>query len=164
MVTLYVTMGMPGSGKTSWCADNSVKFNAVLLSSDAVRTDGVDIQHWFVRMHRKAADHLAAGRSVVIDACNVTADQRSRWRRLAHDHGAQATLVVIDTPAALAVERNAARPLAERVPHDRMLRYAEQFAWSKIAARGEAWDETIVVQLEQSTTSRRPAVVTSRAW
>lgn len=163
-MTLFATMGMPGSGKTSWCTDNSADLGAVLLSSDAVRTDGVDPQHWFVRMHRKAGDHLAAGRSVIVDACNVTADQRSRWRRLAHEYGAQATLVVIDTPAALALERNAERPPTERVPHDRMLRYAEQFAWSKIAARGEAWDETIVVQLEQSTTSRRPVVVTSRAW
>jgi len=162
---LIVTMGMPGSGKSHWCNDNVAQLGAVLVSSDPVRTDGRDPRRWFMGMRDEVDLLLADGASVVVDACNVTPQQRRSWLRIGRLHDARCVLVVINTPARLALDRNAVRPIGEQVPVDRMHRYASQFAASKVVAAREPWDETLVVtDFAPVPEPERVKLDTSRAW
>lgn len=166
VTTLHVTMGMPGSGKSTWCASNAAPLNAEVVSGDMVRTSTVDAGQWFVRMHRRVGRLLAEGRNVVVDACCTTPEQRRPWLRLGQEHGAQCVLVVLDVAASAALERNAVRPLEVQVPHDRMMAYAKQFAESKITARSERWHDVIVVTAPVVAPVISPvgALTASRSW
>lgn len=163
---LYVTMGMPGSGKTTWAMRWSSKSGATVVSSDAIRTDDVNPKQWFMRMHSAVEACLIEGADVVVDACNTTSDQRRRWLEQGKRHDTRCTLVVLATPGLTALERNQARPTDQRVPHDKMLRYSEQFATALIVARSEPWDEVLMVGDAINADVLRPAsrVQTSRTW
>lgn len=74
---VLVLCGFPGSGKSTYCKElpNHVRINQDELGSrDACL--------------REAAQALDAGKSVVIDRCNTTREQRRLWTRLAQDFGA----------------------------------------------------------------------------
>ena len=163
---LWVTMGMPGAGKTTWARRHATETGATVISSDAIRTDDVNPKQWFMRMHSSVEACLLEGTDVVVDACNTTTDQRRRWLEQGKRHNARCTLVVLATPGKTALERNLQRPSGQQVPHAKMLRYSEQFASATIVARSEAWDDVLVVGSATSDDVVRPVstVQTSRTW
>lgn len=112
--SLVLLVGASGSGKSTFAARH---FRATeVLASDAFRAlvsdDERDLSATadaFELLHLVAARRLARGRLAVVDATNV----EPAWRRplvaLAREHGGVPAAIVLDLPAALCVERNAAR-------------------------------------------------------
>ncbi len=100
-------VGIQASGKTSFYRERFFRTH-VRLSLDMLRT-----------RHREAIllhACLAAKQPFVIDNTNPTAAERARYLVPAHAAGFQTIGYVFDVDMAASLERNAARPAAERVP------------------------------------------------
>lgn len=76
--TLYMTIGLPGSGKTEWAKSTGHK----VFSSDAIREELGDVNDQnqnnkvFEILHKRVKDALCAGESCVYDATNVASKRR----------------------------------------------------------------------------------------
>lgn len=99
MTALLYTQGLPGAGKTTWCRQWMAGHpDAVYVSTDAIR-EHLYGQRWNgvhadadpqVRHARDmaASDALRAGRDVLIDGTNLTAEKVAHWHWLADLLGA----------------------------------------------------------------------------
>ena len=82
--TLTLLVGVPGSGKTTW-ANKNHKENEVVLSSDLIRkelfndeTNQENNKLVFTTLYKRARNLIKQGKSVIIDATNVTIKDTSR--------------------------------------------------------------------------------------
>lgn len=111
---LVLLVGAAGSGKSTLAAR---LFPAdTILSSDAIRgqvsgdeTNQAVNAEVFRRLHAVVEQRLADGRLTVVDATNLGAAARRPLRRRAAAHGRPILVLVLDLPAAVCLERNAAR-------------------------------------------------------
>lgn len=160
-MTLFVAMGVPGSGKSTWCRRQADDIGAALVTSDAVRLEGADAKQQFMRMHDEVDGLLVDGTDVVVDACNVSASQRRRWLHVGRRHGARCVLVAFDVPLRTALARNLERPVDQRVPEDVMLGYLDRWPSAKVLASSEPWDRVVLVTDLELDPTAAPA---SRPW
>jgi predicted kinase len=112
--SLVVLVGAAGSGKSTLAARLFPR--DAILSSDAFRAavagneaDQRATRTAFLILHRELARRLAAGRTTVVDATNVTAFARRSLVRRAAAAGVPAIAIVLDLDPALVLARNAAR-------------------------------------------------------
>jgi predicted kinase len=140
MPTLTVLMGVPGSGKTTWARTNAP--GQVLCSTDRLRTDRglteAGVVAYLNALRSKAERSLAAGRDVIVDACNVRRNERSRWWGVARAQKARARLVVVYAPVqtALQVQRDRTHGVADvdmRV-YEWHMRRALAITWSAVTS------------------------------
>jgi predicted kinase len=123
---LIVLVGLPGSGKSKWAAEQ----DAGVLSSDAVRellTGDAEDQSAnrlvFPMLRNLLAARVKVGmEATILDATSLTPKERRSWVRTAEALGCEAEAVFFDTPLALCKSRNAAR--SRVVPEDVMDRFA----------------------------------------
>jgi predicted kinase len=123
---LIVLVGLPGSGKSMWAAEQS----AGVLSSDAVRellTGDAENQTAnrlvFPTLRNLLAQRVKAGmEATILDATSLTPKERRAWVRTAESLGCEAEAVFFDTPLELCKSRNATR--SRVVPEDVMERFA----------------------------------------
>ena len=104
-------VGLQGCGKSTWVLEHLAATHAV-VSKD----------HWpnarrrQERQERVVTEHLAAGRSVVVDNTNPTREERAALVALAEQVGVPARAVWLDLPLATCLERNLAREGRAQVP------------------------------------------------
>jgi protein phosphatase len=114
-LSLVVLIGVSGSGKSTFAADNFGPFE--VLSSDfcrglvaddendqAASADAFDVLNYI------AGKRLAAGRLTVVDATNTQPMARRKLVELARAHDVLPVAIVLDVPESLAVSRNSSRP------------------------------------------------------
>lgn len=129
MKTLYVLIGAPGSGKSTWARNNALVLNATIVSSDQVRIDfqtgGRDPFNGdavFAEVERRARDRLHADRSVILDATHYLRKYRTYAIKLAREYRARSIAVLFDVPLEVCRTRNQRRDNKtfgeERVPDD----------------------------------------------
>ena len=113
MPTLYVLIGLPGSGKSHWAQTNADRISAVVVGSDQVRVDFQacgqnphDGDAVFVEVERRARAHLQTDRSVILDATHYQRRYRTYAIDLAHQLRVPCVAVWFDTPLANALQRN----------------------------------------------------------
>ena len=120
MATLYVMVGIPGSGKSTWAKANL--HNADYISRDVVRMsivkDNEDLfsheDEVYDKFIRTLADGLGNGRNMVADATHLSHGARHKLVRALSKAGLTAdkyniTFVVMDTPLAECIRRDATR-------------------------------------------------------
>lgn len=155
---LTVMSGLPGSGKST-LARSLAEEGAVIVSLDQIRSEfrrykrnqefeGKCYQEAVGRL-RKA---LAAGQSVIWDACCLDQRTRSKPLGIARAYGAATRVVSIDDPADAAFARNAARE--EAVPAAVMAAMADK---REMTLATEAHSVISVRDGVMSSVSRRPA-------
>ena len=112
--SLVVLVGAAGAGKSTLAA--RLFPPSAVLSSDTFRgivagdeTDQRATRAAFSILHRELARRLAAGRTTVVDATNVTAFARRALVRRAATAGVPAVAIVLDLEPALVAARNALR-------------------------------------------------------
>ena len=104
-------VGLQGCGKSTWVAGHLAATHAV-VSKD----------HWpnarrkEARQSRVVAEHLAAGRSVVVDNTNPRVEDRAPLVELARAAQVPVRAVWLDLPLETCLERNLARQGRAQVP------------------------------------------------
>ena len=111
MVNLYVMVGLPGSGKSTFAAAHPEMpvvcldtIRGELYGDENIQGNGYDVACIaFERIHRL----LNEGHDVIYDACNV----RPKYRKqlLEEFNFCNVIAVYVDTPKEICYERNAAR-------------------------------------------------------
>ena len=116
MTTLYVLIGAPGSGKSTWALQNASRLGAVVVGSDRVRNElrasgenPLDGDAVFAEVERRARDRLTAGQSVVLDATHYRRRYRTYAIDLGRDLSARRVAIWFNLPLEDCLRRNAER-------------------------------------------------------
>ena len=124
--TVVLTIGLPGSGKTSWFRRRAI----TPLSSDLLRMmlfDDITEQR-YQDLVFSTLRYLLRARMIArmpwnyVDATNLSPRERRGWIKMAQEFGYEVHAVFFDVPIEVCVERNARR--GRMVPDDVMQRMA----------------------------------------
>lgn len=123
---LYIPIGIPGCGKSTWLTKNLS--DAKIVSSDQKRIELFgdenfqgDNAYVFKQCFLDVENALKAGKTVALDATNVRYKQRLPFLNLARQLFAHTTIVYFDLPLELAISRNSQRQ--RQVPAAIIARY-----------------------------------------
>ncbi len=112
MATLYVMVGIPGAGKTTWAKSHP---ELDYIGSDELRRElyGKEMtMRGYGRVHRimtqQAISYLLAGRDVVVDSAHITASARRRLLKDIPPH-VRRVAVFLHTPLKQAFHNNRQR-------------------------------------------------------
>ena len=114
--TLYIAVGLPGSGKSTY-AKNFVKGKDIeYLSSDELRavygkdeTDQSVTSIVFGHIKRKVDEFLKDGKNVMVDATSVNRKERSDYINTAKKYGAKVVVIVFKMDRQGLIDRNKKR-------------------------------------------------------
>jgi predicted kinase len=146
---VVLTIGLPGSGKSSWFKRRGV----TPLSSDLLRTllfDNIAEQRYqdlvFSTLRSLLRARLIAGMPWnYLDATNLSSHERQGWIRMARDFGYEVHAVFFDVSLEVCMERNLRR--ARVVPEDVMRRMAAKL---RPPTFDEGFSKIIVVRVKRS--------------
>ena len=114
MPTLYILLGLPGSGKSTYADRELAGRGAQIICADDVR---LAHGHRFYgplesqihgMLYTLARAHMLRGLDVVIDDCITRPAYIQRWTRLAEDMGYSAKAIQFPLPKAACIERKLA--------------------------------------------------------
>lgn len=132
-MTVIITIGAPGSGKSTWGEKFALDNGYTYLSSDRNRArvgrgeeDQQASAQAFALLKEEMGVALDNGENVVVDACFCSKKARRDFVNIARGRGAHLRAVTFELPSEIIVERNAKRAAAggRNVPAfviDRML-------------------------------------------
>jgi predicted kinase len=135
---VVVFFGLMGTGKTVHAKALSAALNLPVIHSDAVRKGLAGLapttprpeafgkgiydedfsRRTYAEMRRQAQEHLAAGRSVILDGSYKRAPERDLVRQLAREHEAAAVFVLCTCPLQVVKERLNRRTLNKEAISD----------------------------------------------
>ena len=140
-VDVAVLVGLQASGKSTFYA-RCLADRYALVSKDLFPRGA---RHKQQRQMRLLAEHLAAGRPVVVDNTNATPEARAPLIALGKRAGARVVGVNFQTSVKGALERNRAREGTDRVPDVAIFMTSRKL---KAATIEEGFDEVRTVTIE----------------
>ena len=116
-LTLFTTLGFPGSGKTYFARRFARQFKIEHLNSDKVRSELFKKPKYtqkehdvvFDEMDRRAEKLLSEGKSVIYDANHIKRVFRRKYQAMAKKHKARYLLLWFRVPVNVAIRRTARR-------------------------------------------------------
>ena len=116
MPRLYILIGVPGSGKSTWAKDfGESAFTLVIISPDDIRASLGDVMDqsknaevWELA-YDAVVDNLDRGWDVILDATAATLYTRKKSIEVGHSMNAEVIGVYFPVSAELAKERNKGR-------------------------------------------------------
>lgn len=134
MATLYIMVGLPGSGKSTKAKEISKETGAIITSLDSMREETAGSRkNWHENpdifnntMSRSIANiqnamvewHLKNGESVIVDNMNLKSRYVAFFQELSKKYEANIEFVKMKCDWATLKERNKTRPVDERVDED----------------------------------------------
>lgn len=158
---LIFFVGIPASGKST-LANQYREQGYQVLSSDEIRsriTGGTPLESYsdrerrqiltqvFETVHRLCAEALTQGKSVVVDATNLSRKRRMHFLQQVQQFACTRICLLFITPVELCLARNRARSGYSRVPDADIYRLACSF---ECPVPGEGWDEIRPVIWQES--------------
>lgn len=114
--TLYITVGLPGSGKSTYAKKFIKDKDVEYLSSDELRavygkdeTDQSVTSIVFGHIKRKVDEFLKDGKNVLVDATSVNRKERSDYINTAKKYGAKVVAIVFKMDRQGLIDRNKKR-------------------------------------------------------
>ncbi len=114
--TLYITVGLPGSGKSTYAKKFIEKKDIEYLSSDELRAvfgkseeDQTVTPLVFGHIKRKVDEFLKDGKNVLVDATSVNRRERSDYINTAKKYGAKVVAIVFKMDRQGLIDRNKKR-------------------------------------------------------
>lgn len=149
-----MVVGLPGSGKSTYIEKYYANYS--VHSSDAIREElsgdvnNQDInKQVFNTLHRRVKEDLAAGKSVVYDATNISWKRRKAFLQELKSFNCHKECVLMATPFELCVQRNRER---ERVvPYFVIERMYKNF---DIPWYNEGWDSIVIAYANSDAMSQ----------
>lgn len=138
-LTLFVLIGVQGSGKSTWARAHADRLNAVVVASDEIRNEleaaGMDAMglgdHVFAILEGRVDRLLAQGRSVLADATHARRAWRANVLAIARRRHARRIAIWLDLPLEVVRERNRSKPGGDWgnrvIPEDLLINYWSQF-------------------------------------
>lgn len=134
MATLYIMVGLPGSGKSTKAKEISKETGAIIASLDSMREEiAGSRKNWHENpdifndiTSRSIANvqnamvewHLKNGESVIVDNMNLKSRYVAFFQELSKKYGTNIEFVKMKCDWATLKERNQSRPSDERVDED----------------------------------------------
>jgi len=116
MNTLYITVGLPGSGKSTYVKNFIKDKDIEYLSSDSLRAvygkseeDQTVTPLVFGHIKRKVDEFLKDGKNVLVDATSVNRKERSDYINTAKKYGAKVVAIVFKMDRQGLIDRNKKR-------------------------------------------------------
>lgn len=144
--TLYMVVGFPASGKSTWAETHKDKLNAVIHSSDAIREEFGDINDQskntdvFQILHQRVKNDLKAGKNVIYDATNLNRKRRIAFLQEIEHIPCNKVCVLFATPFEQCLANNFSRE--RHVPEEVMVRMYKNFETPWYA---EGWDDIQII-------------------
>ena len=114
--TLYITVGLPGSGKSTYAKEFIKGKEIEYLSSDSLRAvfgkseeDQTVTPLVFGHIKKKVDEFLKDGKNVMVDATSVNHKERSDYINTAKKYGAKVVAIVFKMDRQGLIERNKKR-------------------------------------------------------
>ena len=114
--TLYITVGLPGSGKSTYAKEFIKGKEIEYLSSDSLRAvfgkseeDQTVTPLVFGHIKRKVDEFLKDGKNVIVDATSVNRKERSDYINTAKKYGAKVVAIVFKMDRQGLIDRNKKR-------------------------------------------------------
>ena len=114
--TLYITVGLPGSGKSTYAKEFIKGKEIEYLSSDSLRAvygkseeDQTVTPLVFGHIKRKVDEFLKDGKNVMVDATSVNRKERSDYISTAKKYGAKVVAIVFKMDRQGLINRNKKR-------------------------------------------------------
>ena len=139
MSTMFVTIGMPGCGKSTWAQNK----NARVISSDAIREEmfGDEVTQGnprkvFAEVYKRLAQALIDNVDVIFDATNLD-HKRAKAIKMCHAMNYECVAVYFDVDAQTCIERQNMRSrkvpasVIRRMSHQLVTPYLEE-GWTRI--------------------------------
>lgn len=126
MPTLYLLVGIPGSGKSTWSKECT---NAVRISRDEIRYSllGENDSYFskedlvFKTYIEKIKENLKNGKNVIADATHLTMASRKKVYSKLNGYFDNLIAIYFDTPLQECLMRNGKRESRERVPYEQVI-------------------------------------------
>lgn len=140
---MYMLVGLPGSGKSTYAKMIAEKSNAVIYSSDAIREELYgseeiqgDGQLVFNTIHTRIKSDLRSGNNAIYDACNISYKKRMSFLQELKNIPCNKVCIFIATPYSECVKNNKNRERYVPVSAiDRMYKHFD------VPYEYEGWDE-----------------------
>ena len=125
MSKLFIMMGAPGSGKTTWCKNNVPK-NAAYISRDEIRFNIIKDEDSYFSKEKivydifinKINEALESGLDVYADQTSLNAGSRKKLINALNKKPDEIIGIYFTTPLDIVLQRNAQRTGRALVPED----------------------------------------------
>ena len=148
-MTFYLLIGIPGSGKSTYAKKLSKETNAIIISSDDIRTrlfgSRQNISNdrvVFKTMRKEITENLNEGKNVICDATNVTISKRASFLNELINIDCKKIAIVINRDTKTCIEQNKLRDKTCQVPAVAIYTSAKKFEYPTLS---EGFDEIMEV-------------------
>lgn len=147
---LFVIVGLPGSGKSTWARTFFDPWS--IVSTDEIRKQKWPHEDYrderneetFAEFYRCVGNMLEEGKLVVADTTGLTQGFRWKLHDIADYYDAETHLIFFNNPDQ-ALGRNASRKGNERVPPEAMRRMLDLFQKARSAILDELYTSTTII-------------------
>lgn len=152
MATLYIMVGIPASGKSTYANKLATELGCNIHSSDAIRRElcgtqqdlSRDKEMWKILKERMCKD-LSSGKDCIVDATNGQSTKRINYinRVISEGIDCKKVAIVANPPFEVCLERNKSRNREQRIPYKSMLNLKRVFEEPTLS---EGFDEIIKIE------------------
>ena len=143
---IYFCVGLPGSGKSTWAENNKEELNAIIHSSDNIRSELGDVNDQsqnelvFTTLHKRIKEDLLHGKNVIYDSTGISRKNRMHFLRQIENIYCEKICVLFATPIISCRKNNRNRD--RQVPEDVITKMVKSF---NVPCKQEGWDSIQIV-------------------